>query len=40
VEYSQDAIKDALVIQEAPIDVYMIRKGKDKRQPLAFCLFL
>lgn len=30
VEYSQDTIKDALVIQEAPIDVYMIKKVKTK----------
>lgn len=27
VEYSQDTIKDTLVIQETPIDVYMIKKG-------------
>lgn len=27
VEYSQDTIKDTLVIQETPTDVYMIKKG-------------
>lgn len=44
MEYSQNTIKDALVIQEAPIGVYMIKKGKDKSFPPqrthSFCVYI
>lgn len=30
VEYSQNTVKDAIFIQEAPIDVYKIKKVRTK----------
>lgn len=31
MKYSQDTLKDAFVIQKAPIDVYTTEKGKHQR---------
>lgn len=44
VEYSQNTVKNVIFIQEAPIDIYKIKKGKNKcfppiRQPLLLHMY-